>query len=191
MMQDFYSVLDRFGSLYPSKHSSWWRRTEDVLSVTFFCLQRRLEYILRTSSRHNFKASSWRRLQEDVFKTSSRRLGRRLEDVLKLCFEGILKTSWRRLAKTSWRRFWKTYCKHALKTSWRRQIVTLKTSSRRLTDVLENTKCLLGHRKVNFTQKWLAILDKALETFSRFGLVSLHDRVNVQDVSRLAEQLKT
>ena len=155
------------------------RLGEDVLSVTFFCLQRRLEYILRTSSRHNFKASSWRRL------------GRRLEDVLKLCFEGIFKTSWRRLAKTSWRRFWKTYCKHALKTSWRRQIVTLKTSSRRLTDVLENTKCLLGHRKVNFTQKLLAILDKALESFSRFGLVSLHDRVNVQDVSRLAEQLKT
>ena len=119
MMQDFYSVLDRFGSLYPSKHSSWWRRTEDVLSVTFFCLQRRLEYILRTSSRHNFKASSWRRLQEDVFKTS-------------------WKTSWRCLEIMFWRHLediLKTSCKDVLKTFLEDVLQT------RLEDVLKTTNC--------------------------------------------------
>ena len=65
----------------PSKHSSWWRRTEDVFSVTFFCLPRRLEDIIA-----------------------------------------------RRLANTSWRRL------------GRRKVLRW----RRLQDVLENKKCLLG-----------------------------------------------
>ena len=56
---------------------TYWRCLEDVFSVTFFCLPRRLEDILKTS---------WRRLEdvledekcyaEDVFKTSWRRLGK-------------------------------------------------------------------------------------------------------------------
>ena len=60
----------------PSKHSSWWRRTEDVFSVTFFCLPRRLEDIIA----RRLANTSWRRLEdvledekcyaEDVFKTS-------------------------------------------------------------------------------------------------------------------------
>ena len=111
----------------PSKHLSWWRRTEDVFSVTFFCLPRRLEDIIS------------RRLAN----TPRRRLGRRLEDVLKM--------SWRRLArrledvlKTSSRHFRKTYYKYVFKTSWKTKSVTLKPSSRRLEDVLENKKCLLG-----------------------------------------------
>ena len=90
---------------YPSKHSSWWRDTEDVFNVTFFCLPRRLEGIIA------------RRLEdvlEDVLKTPWRRLARRLEDVL----------------KTSWRHFRKTYCKHVL-----------KTSGKRLQQVLEDEKC--------------------------------------------------
>ena len=93
-----------------------WRHLEDVFSVTFFCLPRRLEDIIA----RRLANTSWRRLGrrlEDVLKTSWRRLGRHLEDVL----------------KTSWRRFRKTYCK-----------CVLKTSSRGLEDVLENKKCLLG-----------------------------------------------
>ena len=50
-----------------------WRRLEDVFSVTFFCLPRRLEGVLKTS---------WRRLP------------RRLQDVLG---RRIASTSWRRL----------------------------------------------------------------------------------------------
>ena len=103
----------------PSKHSSWWRRTEDVFSVTFFCLPRRLEDIIA----RRLANTSWRRL-EDVLKTSWRRLARRLED--------ILGRRIRRIANTSSRLF---------KTSSRglgRQKVL------RLEDVLENKKCLMG-----------------------------------------------
>ena len=71
------------------------RCLQDVFSVTFLCLQRRLEDVLKTSWRHNCK-------------TSSKRLEVFLEDVL------------------------------------RTKSVTLKTSSRRLENVLENNKCLPG-----------------------------------------------
>ena len=69
----------------PSKHSSWWRRTEDVLNTSWKRLQRNI-FLLKTSSRHNCKTSFWRRL-EDVLKRSWRRLlantsWRRLKDVL-------------------------------------------------------------------------------------------------------------
>ena len=85
---------------------------------------------LKTSSRYNCKTCSWRCL----------------EDVLK-------KTSWKHVLKTSWRRFLEdvlqTRLEDILKTSpsrlGRRNIVTLKTFSRHLQDVLENKKCLLGH----------------------------------------------
>ena len=85
---------------------TYWRRLEDVFSVTIFCLsrRRRLENVLKTPCEDVLKAS-WRSL-EDIF-------GR-----------GLANTSWRRLGR------------------WR--IVTLKTSSRRLQEVLENKKCLLG-----------------------------------------------
>ena len=81
----------------PSKHSSWWRRLEDVLKMSFvFVFRRRLEDILvktnmfalalrlqKTSSRYiRLGYTSSRRLQ-DVFKTSSRRLEKRLQDVFK------------------------------------------------------------------------------------------------------------
>ena len=68
--------------LVPCKHLPWWRRTEDVFSVTFFCLPRRLEDITA------------RRLAN----TSLRRLEDVLEDVLKTswkCLEDVLKTSWK------------------------------------------------------------------------------------------------
>ena len=103
----------------PGKHSSWWRRTEDVLKTSrrhfqcniFFVFQDVLKTYLQT------------RL-EDVLKTS----WRRLEDILGRC---IANTSWRRLEEV-------------FKRSWKTKSVTLKTSSRRLEDVLENKKCLLG-----------------------------------------------
>ena len=127
-MQDFYSVLDRFGSLYPSKHSSWWRRSEDVLSVTFFCLQRRLEYILRTSSRHNFKASSWRRLQEDV-----------LEDVLKMSWNYVLKASSRHLEDVLQKRLEDVFGRRIANTPWRRLEGDKLLRWRRLQDVLQTS----------------------------------------------------
>ena len=71
----------------PTKHSSWWRGTEDVLSITFFCLSRR-----------NRKTSSWRCL-EDLFKKTCRRhlaskCWRRLEEVLKAFVEDALLSVW-------------------------------------------------------------------------------------------------
>ena len=90
-----------------------WRRLEDVFSVTFFCLPRRLENVLKTSWRHNCKTSckhvwktSWRRL-EDVLKTPWKTSWRRLEDVLG---RRIANTSWRRLGRRKvlrWRRLGK------------------------------------------------------------------------------------
>ena len=94
----------------PSNHSSWWRSVEDVFSAIFFCLHRRLQSVLNTSSRHVCKTSSWRPL-EDVFKTS---WGKRLEDVLKTSLEGFLQTRLENALKMCWRRL----------GSW--EIVTLK-----------------------------------------------------------------
>ena len=97
-----------------------WRRIEDVFSVTFFCLPRRLKDIIgrrlaNTSWRcledvlEDVLKTSWRRFRKTfckyVLKTSSRRLGRRkvlrwrrLQDVLKtswktrnVCWEGFCK----------------------------------------------------------------------------------------------------
>ena len=55
--------------------------------------------------------------------------------------EHLLKVPWRR-------RLWKWTSRSLRKTSWRRlgrrEIVTLKTSSRPIQDVLENKECLLG-----------------------------------------------
>ena len=88
----------------PSKHSSWWKRTEDVLET------------------------SWRRLQCNIFLSSKKiLLGRRLEDVLKTFKEDVSQIR----------------LEDVFKTSWKTKSVTLKTSSRRLKDVLENKKCLL------------------------------------------------
>ena len=73
------------------------------------------------------------RLGEDVLKTSSRHL----QGVFSVTFFLSSKTSWRRLenvlktsCKTSWRHFRNTYYKYVL-----------KTTSRRLQEVLEDEKC--------------------------------------------------
>ena len=84
----------------PSKHSSWWRRLEDFLKMSFFFVfrgricspqphvfRRRLEDVFKTSwSRPIY--SSWLY----VFKTSSRR------------FQGVFKTSCKKVFKPSSRR---------------------------------------------------------------------------------------
>ena len=128
-----------------------WRRLEEV---------RRLdqdEYVRLSLIPANI------RLGEDVLKTSSRRLQCNIflssktswrhncktscKHVLKTSWRHNCKTSYKHVLKTSWRRFRKTYRKYVLKTSWKTKSVTLKTSSRRLQDVLENKKCLLGHKE--------------------------------------------
>ena len=95
---------------HPSKHSSWWRRLNDVFKTSFvFVFRRRLQDVLiktnifvfviriqdtvKTSCQDVFKTfsrrigkTSWRHLQ-DVFKTFSRRLqdilARRIQNVLR------------------------------------------------------------------------------------------------------------
>ena len=110
----FFSAKSR-ACWFPSKHSSWWRRLEDV-----FCLHlqktssRRLDqdeyiHLNHTSSEDVFKMS-WRRLDqdqyiflghtsskrlEDIFKTSSRGF----QDISKMSCQEVLKTSSGRLAK--------------------------------------------------------------------------------------------
>ena len=113
----------------PSKHSSWWRRLEDVfhlrlqktswrslqdvlIKTNIFTLVIRLQKAswsrpIYSSWPYVFKTSS-RRFQ-DVFKTYSRRLAitssRHFEDVFKKSCKNVFKTSSRRLKdvlKTSW-----------------------------------------------------------------------------------------
>ena len=73
-----------------------WRRLQDVFSVTFFCLPRRLEDIIA----RRLANTSWRRLEdvledekcyaEDVFKTSWRRLGKQeMFAGMLICFRGL------------------------------------------------------------------------------------------------------
>ena len=98
------SILDQF----PNKHSSWWRRLEDILIKTsVFALVLHLQ---KTSSR---------RLQEVLVKANI--------FVLAISIHGVFKTSCKNIFKTSSRRL-----KDVLKTSSRRLQDVLKTSSRRL-----------------------------------------------------------
>ena len=80
--------------LYPSKHSSWWRRLEDVLKTSFvFVFRRRLEDVL---------------VKINIFV-----LAIRLQDVLPRCLQDVFKTFWKRLQdifKTFSRRIIKLKC---------------------------------------------------------------------------------
>ena len=81
-----------------------WRRLQHAFSVTILRLPRRLEDVLKTSS-----------------KTSSRRLGRRKIVTLKACRRRLEDMPWRRYKDMSWRRFedvLKMFQRHLLKTSW-------------------------------------------------------------------------
>ena len=70
--------------IFPRKQSSWWS-LEEVFSVNFFCLSRRLQDIIA------------KRLEEDVLQT-------RLEDVLKTSCKDVLQIRLEDDLKTSWRR---------------------------------------------------------------------------------------
>ena len=79
-------------SSVPSKHSSWWRRTEEVLETSWRHLHCNIFLSSKTSWRHlediiarRLANTSWRR-HEDSWKTKVLRW-RRLQDVLK--------TSWK------------------------------------------------------------------------------------------------
>ena len=126
-------ALENFVKLLPNKHSSRWRRLEEVLKTSFvFVFERHLdedEYILinDTSSENVFKTSWSRPIYSScpyvfktflryVFKTSSRRLAktssRHLQGVLPRRLQDVFKTSSKRLANTSWRHLqdvFKTY----------------------------------------------------------------------------------
>ena len=153
--QSFFHLLSYLLSIWfyytqniPSKHSSWWRRLEDV-----FCLR-----LQKTSSRR-LDQDEYVRLSltssEDVFKTSSRRLGqdqyirlgytssRRLQDVFKTSsrpLQGVFKTSSRRLDQDEYVRLSLTSSEDVFKTSWSRPIYSswpyvFKTSSRYLAKI--------------------------------------------------------
>ena len=128
------SVLnkDKNHHYYPTKHSSWWSRLQDVFKTSFvFVFRRRLEDVLvktnifvlvirlqdvfKTSSRniHNIFKTCWRRLQ-DIFKTPCQDvLQKRFQDIFETFsrhFEGVFKTSWKDIFKMFSRRIIKLNC---------------------------------------------------------------------------------
>ena len=109
------------------------------------------QYVLQTQQTFVLVKTYWRRLQCDIFLSSKTSWRHNCKTSCKHALKTPWKTSWRRLenvlktsCKTSSRHFRKTYYKYVFKTSWKTKSVTLKPSSRRLEDVLENKKCLLG-----------------------------------------------
>ena len=93
----------------PSKHSSWWRRLEDVLKTSFvFVFRRRLQDVLVKTNIFVLAICL-----QDVFKTFSRRLAktssRRFENVFKTSLkrlQGLFKASSKRLQD-----IFNTFCK--------------------------------------------------------------------------------
>ena len=131
-----------------------WSRLEDVFSVTFFCLPRRLEDIIA----RRLANTSWKRL-EDVLMTSWKTSWRRLESVLKTSLRRLEDVLGKRIANRSWRR-------KIAKTSWKTKSVTLQTSLRRLEDVLENKKYLLGcFWSSSLMQIWKVLLRKVSHNY--------------------------
>ena len=105
----------------------WWRM---ILQTT---TDRRID----SPSKH----SNWWRRTEHLFKATWRRrfankFWRHLEDVLKTCWRRLEDVCGRRTANTSWR------------TLGRQKIIMLTTSSRRLEDILENQRWLLGRGRL-------------------------------------------
>ena len=107
-------TLDMHMVKHPSKHSPWWRRTEDVLKTSSRSLQCNIVLSFKTSWRHNCKMFC-----KNVLKTSWKTSWERLEDVLG-----------RRIANTSWRRL-----EGVFKRSWKRKVLLW----RRLEDVLKTS----------------------------------------------------
>ena len=94
-----FSMSFEFFFLHPSKHSSWWRRLQDVLIKTnMFALALRLQ---KTSSR---------RLGQDQYIRLGYTSSRRLQDVLQKRLQDIFKTSCKDIFKTFSRRIIKLNC---------------------------------------------------------------------------------
>ena len=138
--QSFFHLLSYLLSIWfyytqniPSKHSSWWRRLEDV-----FCL--RLQKTLQDKHiRYTYTSP------EDVLiKTNIFVLVIRLQDVFKKYWKNVFKTSSRRFQdvfKTSSRRLQNVFeissrrPQDVFKMFWRRLQDIFKTSSRRLAKI--------------------------------------------------------
>ena len=83
----------------PSKHSSWWKRFEDVLKTSSVLVFKTNIFVLVITSSRSYDGDKYirpghtsSRCFEDLFKTSSRRL------------QGIFRTSWQDALKTSSKR---------------------------------------------------------------------------------------
>ena len=71
------------GYFHPSKHSSWWRRTEVALQTSWRCLQCNIFLSSKTS---------WRRLEDIIARRLVNTSWRRFR---KMYCKYVLKTSWR------------------------------------------------------------------------------------------------
>ena len=99
----------------PSKHLSWWWRTEDVLKTSWRSLQCNIFLSSKTSSRR-LQDIVVRRLLEDDLKTSWRR------GLANASLRGLLKTSWRHLEdalKTFLEDVLQILLEDVFKTSWK------------------------------------------------------------------------
>ena len=137
------------------------RLDEDVLKTSWRHLQRNNFLSFKTSWRRRLTDTSSRRLEETSWRRLAKTFWRRLwKRSWKHVLEDVLKTSWKRLEDVSRKRFEDVFGRGLANTSWRRLEDILKTSwkikncyaedvfqtsSRRLQDVLENKKCLLGN----------------------------------------------
>ena len=182
--------------IHPSKHSSWWRRLEDVLKTSFvFGFRRRLDQgkYLRLTLR--LQRMSSRRFQDVSIKTKIFVLVIRLQDVFKIfsrCYQDVFKTSSRRLTKTSpnpLQDVFKTSCKNVFKTSSRSLQDVLKTYhqvklflltwsqdvfetySKRFSDVTQRRLSTEGFVLVTLLRniRWVYNICKSDKSFSNFS----------------------
>ena len=160
--------LDTFHTVYgmkciimklPSKHSSWWRRLEDVLKTSFvFVFRRRLD-------QDEYVRLSLTSSEDVLVKTNIFVLAIRLQDVFT--------TFSRRLQDV-----FKTSCKKVFKTSSRRPQDVLKTSSKRLQDVLKNVFKTSSRRLQDVLQRYLQDVFKTYHQVKLFLLTRLWEAFN-------------
>ena len=90
---------------FPANICWFWRRLEDVFSVTIFRLPRHLQDVLRDVFKMSPRCLQevFARCLEDVLEDEKLLHWRRIEDVLKTCLEDVLKTCLEDVCKASWR----------------------------------------------------------------------------------------
>ena len=141
MLQAIVSFIIKISCKIPSKHSSWWRRLQDVLiKMNMFASALRLQ---KTSSRRlgqdqyiRLGHTSSRRLQDVLVKTNIFVLAIRLQDVFKTFSRRLQDVLQKRLQD-----IFKTSCKDAFKMFWRR-IIRL--------NCLPSSRICLGHTSEKF-----------------------------------------